>query len=183
MSRHVISDPDEAARRGMHGSPAILLDGLDPLAGPGLQASVTCRLYRDGHGRADGAPSVRQLRHAVRHRVTIVADSDSRSWLDALGRGGKRQLAPAERGLRAVHQAVRRSFTSAGRPPGSDVLDEAARPSGTSTGGILSQSLALEVGQQIFGPLLHQVIRNPARPMVAGGQPEDGSWRGCARWP
>lgn len=122
VSRHVVSDEDQAARRGMHGSPTILVDGIDPFAGPGQPASVSCRLYRDG------APSVRQLRRAIRHPVTIVADGDGGSWLEALGRGGSGRVAPAGRGLRAVHQAVLRSFAATGGPPGQDVLDEAARP-------------------------------------------------------
>jgi Alkylmercury lyase len=131
VSRHVISDQDEAARRGMHGSPTILVDGIDPFAEPGLPASVSCRLYRDRRGRAEGAPSVRQLRHAISAPVTIVADTDSRGWLDALGRGGRGRIAPAERGLRAVHQAVLRSFAATGRAPEDDVLDKAARPFNT----------------------------------------------------
>ena len=84
-----IGDEDQAARRGMHGSPTILIDGIDPFAVPGQPASVSCRLYRDSDGRADGAPSVRQLRRAIRHPVTIreIADRDGafvrvnlRSW-------------------------------------------------------------------------------------------------------
>ena len=43
VSRHVIADEREAARRGMHGSPTILVDGADPFAGPGQAASVSCR--------------------------------------------------------------------------------------------------------------------------------------------
>ena len=65
VSRHVIADEQEAARRGMHGSPTILVDGTDPFAVPGQAASVSCRLYRDSDGRADGAPSVSQLRQAI----------------------------------------------------------------------------------------------------------------------
>jgi hypothetical protein len=56
VSRQVIADQDEAARWGMHGSPTILVDGIDPFAEPGEPASVSCRLYRDGSGRVDGAP-------------------------------------------------------------------------------------------------------------------------------
>jgi hypothetical protein len=97
VSRHVIRDQDEAARHGMHGSPTVLIDGIDPFAGPGLPASVSCRLYREASGRAEGAPSVRQLRRAIRHPVTIVAGADSGDWLDALGRGGRGRIAPAER--------------------------------------------------------------------------------------
>ena len=65
VSRQVIADQDEAARRGMHGSPTILVDGIDPFAEPGEPASVSCRLYRDGDGQVDGAPSVSQLRQAI----------------------------------------------------------------------------------------------------------------------
>ena len=65
VSRQLITDEDGAARWGMPGSPTILVDGLDPFAEPGQPASVSCRLYRDGDGRADGAPSVSQLRQAI----------------------------------------------------------------------------------------------------------------------
>ena len=39
VSRQVIADQDEAARRGMPGSPTILVDGIDPFAEPGQPAS------------------------------------------------------------------------------------------------------------------------------------------------
>jgi hypothetical protein len=128
VSRHVIDDQDQAARRGMRGSPTILIDGIDPFAEPGQPASVSCRLYRHGHGPPDGAPSVRRLRRAIAHPATVVAGTAGGSWLDALGRGGRGRVAPAERGLWAVHQAVLRSFAATGHPPGQDVLDQAARP-------------------------------------------------------
>ncbi len=35
MSHQVISDEGEAARWGMHGSPTLLIDGVDPFAEPG----------------------------------------------------------------------------------------------------------------------------------------------------
>jgi hypothetical protein len=63
--RRVIADPEEAARAGLHGSPTILVDGLDPFAAPGQEASMSCRLYDDGSGRLEGAPSVGQLRRAL----------------------------------------------------------------------------------------------------------------------
>ena len=65
VSRQVIVTEDEAARSGMHGSPTILIDGIDPFAEPGQPDSVSCRLYRGSDGRADGAPSVSQLRAAL----------------------------------------------------------------------------------------------------------------------
>ena len=50
------------ARLGMVGSPTLLADGADPFTRPGLLPAVSCRLYRDGHGRQVPAPSVAQLR-------------------------------------------------------------------------------------------------------------------------
>jgi hypothetical protein len=71
MTREVISDAGQAARRGMHGSPTLLIDEADPFAEPGKpgepgrQTSLSCRLYRDEHGRPSGAPSAEQLRRAI----------------------------------------------------------------------------------------------------------------------
>lgn len=75
ISQHIVDDHDQAARRGMTGSPTILVDGIDPFAEPGQPASVSCRLYRHGHGQAEGAPSVRRLRQAINHPISIVADT------------------------------------------------------------------------------------------------------------
>lgn len=96
VSRHVIADEEDAARRGMHGSPTILVDGTDPFAEPGRAASVSCRLYRDGDGHVDGAPSVSQLRQVIEDAAAIAADAGSPGWLDAVGRGGRGRIAPAE---------------------------------------------------------------------------------------
>ena len=70
VSHLVIADEKEAARRGMHGSPTLLADGIDPFAEPGQPASVSCRLYRHGDGRLDGAPSVSQLHQALGEAAT-----------------------------------------------------------------------------------------------------------------
>jgi hypothetical protein len=61
----VISSEADAARRGMRGSPTLLIDGVDPFAQPGQPPSVSCRLYRDDDGQVSGAPSVGQLRQAI----------------------------------------------------------------------------------------------------------------------
>jgi hypothetical protein len=63
--RRVITDPEEAARVGLHGSPTVLVDGADPFGAPGQAASMSCRLYDNGSGRLEGAPSVGQLRRAI----------------------------------------------------------------------------------------------------------------------
>lgn len=77
VTRHVVDDPDEANRRGMRGSPTVLIDGTDPFAEPGQQTSVSCRLYRDSGGRAEGAPSVSQLRQAVSNPVIATAGTSA----------------------------------------------------------------------------------------------------------
>ena len=127
VSRQVIATEDEAARSGMRGSPTILIDGVDPFAAPGQPASVSCRLYRESGGRTGGAPSVSQLCRAL----TTAANGDcaaSASWLAAPGRAGRGRISPAERGLRAVHQAILRSFAATGRAPEPASLEEAAAP-------------------------------------------------------
>ncbi|GGX31562.1 hypothetical protein GCM10010341_61280 [Streptomyces noursei] len=65
VDRVEVTDEEQAARLGMTGSPTVLIDGVDPFARPGAVASVSCRLYRGPDGRADGAPSVEELRCAL----------------------------------------------------------------------------------------------------------------------
>jgi hypothetical protein len=128
VSRHVIADEAEAASRGLHGSPTILINGTDPFAEPGQPASMSCRLYRDSDGRMSGVPSAGQLRQAIERAADSDADADSPGWPDTLGRGGRGRIAPAERGLRTVHQAVLRSFVQTGGPPDPPLLEDAAAP-------------------------------------------------------
>ena len=118
VSHQVISDEGEAARWGMHGSPTLLIDGVDPFAEPGQPPSMSCRLYRDENGQLSGAPSVGQLRQAIEQALAAAAGPGDPAWLDSLGRAGRGRVAPAERGLRAVHQAVLRSFVHTGAAPG-----------------------------------------------------------------
>ena len=173
VSRHEITDQDQAARRGMNGSPTLLVDGIDPFAGPAQHASVSCRLFRDGRRRSEGAPSVRQLREAIRHPVTVVADNtDGASWLDALEPGGRGRIAPAERGLRTVHQAVLRSFAGTGNPPDLEVLDDAARPFDASQ--ILSELaegdyLCLDQAGQITAAYPFSAAATPHTAQITGG--------------
>lgn len=128
VSRHVIGDEAAAASFGMRGSPTILINGADPFAEPGQPTSMSCRLYRDSDGRMSGVPSAGQLRQALERATGRDAGTEAPGWLDALGRGGRGRIAPAERGLRAVHQAVLRSFAQAGGPPGTSLLEDAAAP-------------------------------------------------------
>jgi hypothetical protein len=56
-----VPEEEQAAARGMTGSPTILFDGVDPFA----VAGASCRLYQDAQGTMAGAPSVVQLREAL----------------------------------------------------------------------------------------------------------------------
>lgn len=172
VSRHAVADQDQAYRRGMRGSPTLLVDGIDPFADLGQPASASCRLYRDAHGRAEGAPTVRQLRSAISHPVTIVADTSSGRWLDALTRGDTDRIAPAGRGLRAVHQAVLRSFAATGGPPGQDALDQAARP--FDSGQVLAELaegdyLGLDQDGQITAAYPFSATPTPHAAQISGG--------------
>lgn len=100
-----IEDNEQATAWGMHGSPTVLLDGVDPFAYPGVATSMSCRIYLNDEGRAEGAPSVAALCNALRVKV----------WSDPLGRAGAGRLAPVESGLRAVQQRVLRFFADHGR--------------------------------------------------------------------
>ena len=70
VHRREITDEREAAEAGMHGSPTLLVDGVDPFAAPGQPPSLSCRLYRDAAGRAGPAPSVEALQRV------LAADDD-----------------------------------------------------------------------------------------------------------
>ena len=65
VHRRQVTDEREAAEAGMHGSPTLLIDGVDPFAAPGRPSSLSCRLYRDATGHADGAPPVDALRRVL----------------------------------------------------------------------------------------------------------------------
>ena len=65
VHRREIATELEAAQAGMHGSPTLLVDGVDPFAAAGQAPSLSCRLYRDASGRTEGAPSVEALRRVL----------------------------------------------------------------------------------------------------------------------
>ncbi|GAB3662702.1 hypothetical protein GCM10027596_24730 [Nocardioides korecus] len=63
VSRHLVDTIDEAERVGFHGSPSILVDGVDVFAEPDAGVGLSCRVYRTPDGPA-GAPTLEQLRAA-----------------------------------------------------------------------------------------------------------------------
>ncbi|MER7847045.1 hypothetical protein ABTZ03_24195 [Kitasatospora sp. NPDC096077] len=62
----LVTDGERAEELGMRGSPTLLIDGVDPFAGPGQPAGLSCRLFRDASGSLCEAPTVDQLRGALR---------------------------------------------------------------------------------------------------------------------
>lgn len=64
VTRHLVDTLEEAERVGFHGSPSILVDGVDLFAEPGAGVGLSCRVYRTPDGMA-GAPTVEQLRAAL----------------------------------------------------------------------------------------------------------------------
>ena len=64
VARHLVETFDEAERVAFHGSPSILIDGVDPFAGAGV--GLACRIYPTPQGPA-GSPTLEQLRSAVAH--------------------------------------------------------------------------------------------------------------------
>ena len=64
VTHHLVDTLEEAERVGLHGSPSILVDGVDVFAGPDAGVGLSCRVYRTPDGLA-GAPTVEQLRTAL----------------------------------------------------------------------------------------------------------------------
>ena len=62
MTRHLVDTPAEAERTRFHGSPSILVDGVDVFAEPGSEVvGLSCRRYLTPDGY-QGAPTLKQLR-------------------------------------------------------------------------------------------------------------------------
>ncbi|MET9240931.1 alkylmercury lyase family protein [Nonomuraea sp. NPDC003709] len=142
ITRHTVTDARQAARWRMRGSPTLLVDWIDPFADDTLPIGLACRMYRDEHGRLEGAPSVTELRRVLGQ---VLADGGPARggptpvWADALGRAGAGRVAPVEGGLRAVHQQVLRGFaeTGAARQPGE--LERVAALYGVSAEQVLAE--------------------------------------------
>ena len=56
----LVSTQEQAVELSFHGSPSVLVDGVDPFAAPGAPVGLACRLYRTASG-SSGAPTVEQL--------------------------------------------------------------------------------------------------------------------------
>ena len=112
----------------MYGSPTLLIDGVDPFAEPGQPPSMSCRLYRDDDGRHIRCAISRPAPAGDRAGPAATTEPGDPAWLDSVGRAGRGRIAPADRGLRAVHQAVLRSFVHTGVAPDLSSLAQHAAP-------------------------------------------------------
>ena len=63
----LVSTQEQAVELSFHGSPSVLVDGVDPFAAPGAPVGLTCRLYRTASGLS-GSPTVEQLVAALAPR-------------------------------------------------------------------------------------------------------------------
>lgn len=64
VTHHLVESVDEAERWGFHGSPSILVDGVDLFADVDAGVGLSCRVYQTSGGPS-GAPTVEQLREAI----------------------------------------------------------------------------------------------------------------------
>lgn len=142
-----VAEEAEAARWGMCGSPTILIDGVDPFAPPGAVPSLSCRLYRDADGTVSGVPDETALRQALAGTNTPDQNAGATDCctpqppdvLDVVGRAGRGRRAPAERGLRAVHQQILRHFAATGAAPDAQTLQPVAAGAGRSATEVLAE--------------------------------------------
>ncbi|WP_158633218.1 alkylmercury lyase family protein [Amycolatopsis sp. WAC 04182] len=121
-----VTEHAQAEAEGMHGSPTLLVNGVDPFAVPGSRPSVSCRLFRDEDGLARPAPPRTALVAALTTyggRTEPPVAGLPPGVAEILRVGGQRRRAPETRGQRAVQQAVLRSFAVAGHPPTADELE------------------------------------------------------------
>lgn len=64
LTRRQVSTTEEAERVGFHGSPSILVNGVDAFAGADAGIGLACRVYATPDGPA-GAPTLEQLRAVI----------------------------------------------------------------------------------------------------------------------
>ena len=62
-----IDSPETADQLGFHGSPTILIDGLDPFITGNEQVGMSCRVFRTEDG-IQGAPTESDLRKLLLNR-------------------------------------------------------------------------------------------------------------------
>lgn len=64
VTRQLVETAEDAERLGFHGSPTVLVDGVDPYADEHTPVGLACRVFRTPAGPG-GSPTVEQLREAI----------------------------------------------------------------------------------------------------------------------
>lgn len=67
VSLQRVDNAEEAERVNFHGSPSILVDGIDPFAPDDAPVGLACRVFPTPEGPA-GSPTLEQLRIAITGR-------------------------------------------------------------------------------------------------------------------
>lgn len=62
--RQLVQTNEDAVRLGFHGSPTVLIDGVDPFADEHIPVGLSCRVFHTPTGFA-GSPTVDQLRDVI----------------------------------------------------------------------------------------------------------------------
>lgn len=153
-----IHDEDEAAERGMTGSPTILVDGVDPFAQAGSVPSLSCRLYRDADGTVAGVPSPAALRAALESRT------DGGSTVMTIGTLARRTGVPVK-ALREYEDAG--LIYTIGRSPGNyRLFDDTALCCVDMIGTLRALGLTLAEIRKLAGVFLGQP-GDPVGPQLA----------------
>lgn len=71
VTKHLVVTQEDAKRRHLHGSPTILVDGIDPFADPDAPIAWACRIYETSSGH-DGSPTVAMLDQALSPSVPPI---------------------------------------------------------------------------------------------------------------
>ena len=64
ITRRLVETPEEAVRVRFHGSPSVVVDGVDLFGGPDTPVGLACRVYETPDGPA-GSPTLDQLREVL----------------------------------------------------------------------------------------------------------------------
>lgn len=64
VERRLVETVEDAEATGFHGSPSVLVDGVDPFADVDAPVGLSCRVYRTDAGTA-GSPTLDQLRDVI----------------------------------------------------------------------------------------------------------------------
>ena len=73
----LIDSYEKAMERGFHGSPTVLVDGVDPFADKDTVPGLACRIYKTDAGPT-GSPSMDQLRRALARAAKGDSNGDQR---------------------------------------------------------------------------------------------------------